>query len=258
MDQQRVVLEPDEVRDRVEQVPVGERDLRGVAEREQPEDAEDQEERARCRGTARPSRRAGAEACGARAGAATTSPATSCSGYRARWAPRDRLRPGRGRRGCVHGPARLREGSQPDALATSFRNCFQAALRRLVVLLHSLDGVARGRLEVTLVRTQRLRLQLQRRVGEDLADRRVAEERIPEVLHRLALQQRQLARQVARLLEDVCLRGGEVRNLISAAAPSMRRLLGDGEERAAPVAAAARDVRRCSTCRSSSGAWPWM
>jgi hypothetical protein len=38
-------VEPDEVGDRVEQVPVSEREIRGVAEREEPEDPEDEEER---------------------------------------------------------------------------------------------------------------------------------------------------------------------------------------------------------------------
>ena len=44
VDQERVVVKSDEVRDRRQQVPVGERDVRGVADREQPEDTEDEEE----------------------------------------------------------------------------------------------------------------------------------------------------------------------------------------------------------------------
>ena len=46
VEERGVVVEPDEVRRRVEQVPVGQRHPRRVAEREQPEGAEDEEERA--------------------------------------------------------------------------------------------------------------------------------------------------------------------------------------------------------------------
>src|SRR5207248_6946049 len=47
---------------------------------------------------------------------------------------------------------------------------------RLLVLLDALDRVRRRGLDVALVRTEDLRLELQRRRGADLADGRVAEE----------------------------------------------------------------------------------
>src|SRR6185295_6426214 len=107
-----------------------------------------------------------------------------------------------------------------------------------LLLLDPLEGGRRKVLDVTLMRSEDLRLQPKRRVGEDAADRSVAEERVLEVLHRSALQQGRLARQVAGLLEDVRLGGrrgqelDEVGRLVR-----VRGLLRDGEERAAPVAA---------------------
>src|SRR5436305_9328931 len=73
---------------------------------------------------------------------------------------------------------------------------------RLLLLLDALDRVRDGGLDVALVRSRRLRLQLQGRAGEDLSDGCIREERILELLHALALQQRRLARKVSRLLED--------------------------------------------------------
>src|SRR5581483_10159054 len=80
--------------------------------------------------------------------------------------------------------------------------------RRLLALLDALDRLAGRVFEVALVRSEDLRPQLQRRGREHLAYRSVAEERVAERLHRRALQQRGLARQVARLPEDVRLRRG--------------------------------------------------
>src|SRR5262245_37369516 len=53
-------------------------------------------------------------------------------------------------------------------------------IRRLLVLLHPLNGVRGGVLDVSLVRAGDLRLQRECRVGEDLSDRGVAEERVLE------------------------------------------------------------------------------
>src|SRR4029079_13123809 len=75
--------------------------------------------------------------------------------------------------------------------------------RGRLVLLDPIEGGRGSGLEVGLVGAEDLRLQPQRRGGEDLANRRVAEEGVPEVLNRSALQQCRLAGQVAGLLEDV-------------------------------------------------------
>src|SRR5262249_7243545 len=109
VDQQRVVVESDEVRDRRKQVPVGERDVRGVAEREESEDTEDEEEggdeEVRRELRVEPTQKLAARATGRDADLAWT----SSSGYRAH----ELL--------LVIVSSRLREGSQPDALAASCR-----------------------------------------------------------------------------------------------------------------------------------------
>src|SRR5215211_2504069 len=114
---------------------------------------------------------------------------------------------------------------------------------RLLSLLDTLARIRRGCLDVALVRTEALRPQPQGGPGEDLSDGRAAEERVLEAGHCRARQQPGLARQVAGLLEDERLRRGrreepdQIRRLCL-----VLRLLGDGEERPAPVAAGPRDV----------------
>ena len=107
--QERVVVEPDEVGDRVEQVPVGERDVRGVAEREEPEDTEDEEERGD-EEVRRELRVQPAQKLAARAGRGDDLACTSCSGYRAHGLLVIVSGRAAGVEGAAHGPARLREG----------------------------------------------------------------------------------------------------------------------------------------------------
>ena len=63
--------------------------------------------------------------------------------------------------------------------STSLSICAHAWSRVLLALLHPVDRVADGGLDVTGARALVLRLQaLSAAVGEDLADRRVVEERV--------------------------------------------------------------------------------
>ena len=73
------------------------------------------------------------------------------------------------------------------------------------------------------------------------------------------LQQRGLARQVAGLLEDVRLRRGRGQELDQVGGLVLvRALLRDGRGTSRPSCRRRRAPRRCPTCPSSSGAWPWM
>src|SRR5262249_2042718 len=91
----------------------------------------------------------------------------------------DAPRPGRTR---IGDPASMKCAVLPCRAGDVLQELLPRRGGRLLVLLDALDGVRGSGLEVTLMRAEDLRLQRQRRGGEDLADRCVAEERVSEGL----------------------------------------------------------------------------
>src|SRR5581483_8409204 len=85
---------------------------------------------------------------------------------------------GRARASSARARSRGRRGAVSADVRDVLEELLPGRVGRLLVLLDALDGVRRSSLDVTLMRTEDLRLQLQGRGREDLPDGRVAEERI--------------------------------------------------------------------------------